>query len=165
MTARRGLRRGVGAAALAAVLVAGCWRASAAPPAVEVLDAYTIPGEGSLAVYLTLGNAGGDDAIVGARLRDGAAPRVERITLHRTVERDGRTTMRPAERLEVPGGSATALGPGGGHLMLEGMTSPVALGDSLELTVELDRSGPVDVTVTVVTADEALARLREEDEP
>ena len=147
------------AVAVAALGLGACARSSEAEPAVSVVDAYTIPGEGSLAIYLTLANEGGGDHIVGAALSGPDEGRAERISLHRTVERDGLATMTPTDRLPVPGGTDTALEPGGGHLMVEGLVDPVELGDTFELTVELERSGPLEATVEVIDVDEALARL------
>jgi len=137
----------------------GCGASSPDDPAVSVVDAYTIPGEGSLAIYLTLANEGGGDDIVGAALSGPDEGRAERITLHRTVARDGLSTMTPADRLPVAAGARTALEPGAGHLMVEGLQGAVELGDTLQLTLELDRSGPLEATVEVVTVEEALDRL------
>lgn len=144
-----------------AAAVGGCGGSVQPAPDVELLDAFTIPGEEDLALYLTLANGGGSDRIVGAELTGPDAGRAERITLHRGVERNGLTIMEPADHIDVPGGTGTALEPGGGHLMLEGLSAPVALGDSLQISIRLDRSPPLTGPVEVVTVEEALDRLHQ----
>lgn len=142
-------------------LSAACGSGPEAAPEITVLDAFTIPGEQSLAVYLTLANDGGSDRIVGAELAGGDTGRAQRITLHETVERQGLSVMQPVDHISIPAGTRTALEPGGGHLMLEGLVGAVALGDTLTLTIRFDRSEPLTATVRVITVDAALDRLHD----
>src|SRR5690606_28452389 len=134
---RGGLMRALAVALAVGLGVAACAAGADEPPEVTVVDAYTIPGEGSLAIYLALANEGGGDHIVGASLTGADRGRAEEISLHRTVERAGLSIMEPTERLAVPGDTRTALEPGGGHLMVEGLADEVVLGDQLELVIEL----------------------------
>lgn len=159
MTASRAL-------ALVAVLgVAGCGSSSDAPPEIVVLDAFTIAGEDSLAVYLTLANEGGVTQLTGAELVGPDRGRVREITLHQTVDRDGLAIMEDTDAIEVAGGTVTGLDPGRAHLMLEQLTRPVRLGDELHLRLHFASGPDREVTVETVTVDEALARIEEEDQP
>jgi hypothetical protein len=148
------------AAAAIALAAAGCSKTPSPPPAITVVDAFTTPGDQSLAVYFSLTNEGGSDRIVAAELAGADAGLAERVTLHATVERNGLAVMEPAERIDVAADSDTALSPGGGHLMLQGITAPVVLGDELELAVIFERSGTVETTVVVVPTEDALGRLQ-----
>jgi hypothetical protein len=59
--------------------------------------------------------------------------------------------------LEVPPGSTDLL-PGGGHLMLTGLSGALEAGDSFPLRLTFERTGTVDVTVEVVSWDEVVER-------
>lgn len=128
-------------------------------PDVTVMDAFTIPGERTVAVYVKIDNAGGADRIVGAELSgvDGAIG--ESVSLHRSVEQDGLSIMEPVSSLEIPADSSTALVPGQGHLMIEELARPIVDGDRLQLTVRFDLSPPETVTVRTVSVEDALAAL------
>jgi copper(I)-binding protein len=132
-------------------------------PELTVLDGFTVPGARSVAAYLTIRNDGGPDAILGASLTGPDAGRAEAISMHRTVLEDGLALMRPADRIELRAGEETALEPGRAHLMIERLREPVELGETLLLVLELERSDPIEVEITAITADEALARLRGEE--
>lgn len=144
---------------LTAIATATACTGTEPAPEVRVVDAFTIPGDTALAVYLVLENGGGADHLVGASLAGDDAALAARITLHATEDRGGLSTMVPAERIRVRADEATALGPGGGHLMLEGLTRPVELGDELALTLVFDRGGPMATTVQVIEADAAMDRI------
>lgn len=156
---RTPLGAGSAVALLAGLVLAACSGAAEPAPQVEVVDAFTIPGSGSLAVYLELANAGGPDRIVGAALVGDDRDLTSTITLHETVVRDGLSIMEPSASIDVAGDARTALEPGGGHLMLDDLTEPVALGDQLSLELQLERSGTIPTTVTVVSVEEALSHL------
>jgi len=57
--------------------------------------------------------------------------------------------MRRVEELLVPAGGEVGLLPGGLHLMLLDLREPLVPGDTLSLTLEFERAGPVDVRVPV----------------
>jgi copper(I)-binding protein len=136
--------------------------ADQAEPELTVLDGFTVPGAASIAAYLTIRNEGGPDALVGAALGGPDAGRAESITLHRAVIEDGLALMRSVERIEVPARSERALEPGGAHIMIERLREPVELGEVLMLVLDFERSGHLEIEITAVTSDEALARLRGE---
>lgn len=148
---------------VAGLVLASCG-ASAAEPDLRVVDAFTIPGDRSIAVYLQIDNAGGADRIVDVAVTDDDGDLARSVSLHRTVERDGLAVMEPVDGLTVAADSRTALMPGRGHVMIEGLQRPIAPGDRLTLTVHFDRSPTTEVTVRVITVDEAMAALDSEED-
>jgi periplasmic copper chaperone A len=124
---------GVGSAALcsaaiAEVRVESAW-VRAAPPGAPMLAGYGV-----------LHNPGEQPVVVVAASR-GAFGAVE---IHRTVEIDGMSRMRPAGALEIaPGGSVT-LEPGGVHLMLMKPQRALREGDKVTIRLELAGDAPVE---------------------
>ena len=95
--------------------------------------------------YLTLENDG-DRALTVIGASSDASPRVE---IHTTVSREGMQRMQRVETLAVAPGERVEMAPGGYHLMLRDMPRMPAVGDSVELCLELDRTGPVCTTALV----------------
>ena len=58
-------------------------------------------------------------------------------------------TMRQVSAVELPAGEAVVFGPGGLHLMLLGLATPLASGSSFELTLTFATAAPKTVTVDV----------------
>lgn len=98
------------------------------------------------ALYLTVRNRGDSaDALVGAEV-DGAG----RASLHRTVEEGGRMGMRRTEEIVVPPGGEAGLRPGAYHIMVEGLSTTPAAGDSLRVVLRFRGGGRVDAWARVV---------------
>jgi copper(I)-binding protein len=74
-----------------------------------------------------------------------------RVELHSgEIGQDGVMRMRELDSLPLPPGSRTELKPGqGNHLMLMDLKKPLAEGDSFAMTLDFERSGKVEVKVTV----------------
>jgi protein SCO1 len=118
---------------------------------VAVTDAYAGPSTGGQeAVYVTVVNGGTDDALVGVTSPDGTA-----ATLHVT---EG-TTMKDADRIDLPNGGSVQMQPGGSHVMLQGLTRDVAEGQSVTVILSFRRAAPLTVTVPVVSFDALAARI------
>lgn len=121
---------------------------AAAAAGLEVHDARAPappPGAPVMAGYGILENTGSDTLAV----TGGASPAFARVTLHRSVGKDGMTTMEPVERLRVAPGERVSLAPGGLHLMMfEPRTRPRP-GDTIELRLHTD-AGPVPVRMRVI---------------
>ncbi len=59
--------------------------------------------------------------------------------------------MRPLEEgLEIKPGETVTLKPGGLHIMLTGLTHPLAQGSTLKMTLKFEQAGSVDVDYPVV---------------
>ena len=92
------------------------------------------PGMGMTAGFGTIRNPGAGDIVLTAF----ASPEFADVSLHRTEQVDGMSRMREVASLEVPGGGAVELAPGGYHLMLMKPSQAVQAGQSvtLEMTAE-----------------------------
>lgn len=142
-------------ALLAAVALGVVWwvrsegDASGAPRGLVVRDVTIdepINGK-TAAVRLVIDNATGtNDRLVGVS-SDAAAV----ASIHRsTIDAQGRSAMVELAGIDVPAGEEVAFRPGGLHLMLEGLRSPMALGDTVGVTLRFERRGSVTVDARVV---------------
>ncbi|MDH5832452.1 copper chaperone PCu(A)C [Luteimonas kalidii] len=66
-----------------------------------------------------------------------SSPAFGAVELHETRRVDGVSRMRHVESLDVPAGGAVTLAPGGLHLMLMRPQADAAIGESLEVELEL----------------------------
>jgi copper(I)-binding protein len=118
-----------------------------APSTVTAADAWCRPtpnGARAGACYLSL-TAGADDRLVGA-----ASPRAGEVQIHEMTTENG--VMRMGELtdgLPLPKGEATALRPGGVHLMLIGLTAPLIAGETAPLTLRFDDAPEITVQAQV----------------
>ncbi|BAM89427.1 conserved exported hypothetical protein [Bradyrhizobium oligotrophicum S58] len=72
------------------------------------------------------------------------------IEVHEMAVTNGVMTMRPLEKgLTIEPGKTVALAPGGYHLMLMELKSPLKQGDKLPVTLEFEKAGKVAVTLEV----------------
>ena len=118
--------------------VEGAW-IPLAPPAVKVH-----------AAYMTLVNRGTTDKhIVGA-----SSPEYERIELHRSVVKDGVSTMQPVEQVTVPASGRVEFAPAGLHLMLIGPKRPLAADDHVQVVLRLSDGEQADVSAVVRRRDD-----------
>lgn len=102
---------------------------------------------GNGAAFMTVLN-GLDKAV---RLASVAGTAAGAIELHETVNDNGVMKMEPhPEGFEIPAGGTLELKPGGKHVMLLGLTKPLAVGDSIDLTLNIEGSEPITLTVPVV---------------
>ena len=115
--------------------------------------AGAVPGD-SAAVYVELENSGGDDALIGATCDCDAE-----ISLHVTEDLDGISIMTGADRLDVPTGSTLELDPGGSHLMVQDLKSPLTAGSTIDITLHFERSEDLSVTVPVVPLEDLAERI------
>jgi len=60
--------------------------------------------------------------------------------------------MREVDAIELPAGETTALQPGGLHIMLLELESPLVEGDTFPLTLTLEGAGAVELEVQVEAA-------------
>lgn len=96
--------------------------------------------------YLTIENKGSAPDRLVAVSGDVAG----RIEVHEMAVNNGVMTMRPLEKgLVIEPGKTVALAPGGYHLMLMELKSPLKQGDKLPVTLEFEKAGKVAVTLEV----------------
>lgn len=135
----------------ALALLAGCGPAQApaapeTPPMVTVADALCRPtpnGRDQTACYLTL-TSSGDDRLVSITSPLGQA------AIHEMKMDGGMMQMAELkDGLPLPAGQAVLLEPMGNHVMLTGLSSPLAVGDSVGLTLTFEKAAPLGVRATV----------------
>jgi copper(I)-binding protein len=106
----------------------------------------TAPGVAVTAVYFTIRNpAARPDQVVTLR-----SPAGELAEIHETKMSDGIMQMRQITAATVPAGGTLALEPGGIHVMLIGLRSPLVPGAKLPLILTFRHAGEVRVDAVVL---------------
>lgn len=132
---------------IAAVLLTGLpFAALAEGSAVMVHDGYArAANPRSGAAFMTLMNSG----TVDCTLVSAQTAASEKAELHTSKEVDGVMKMLPADPIIVPAGGEATLARGGDHVMLMGLTKPLANGDQIALTLDLGDCGTIQATLPV----------------
>jgi hypothetical protein len=115
------------------ITVAHPW-ARATPPGAKVGGAYLEIKAGK----------GVSDRLIAAK--SSAAGAVE---LHNHIHEGGVMKMRKVDAIAVPAGKSVVLGPGGYHVMLMDLKSPLKEGEPLKLTLEFEKAGEIEVEASV----------------
>ncbi len=135
------------------------------PGKVTVVDVRARPAPlegGNGAAYFTVLN--GLDTPV--RLAGATGPIAAAVELHETVNDNGVMKMEPhPEGFEIPAGGVLELKPGGKHVMLLGLTKPLATGDSIDLTLNFEGSDAISLSVPVVEMQAAMPAATEMSKP
>lgn len=80
----------------------------------------------------------------------GAATEVaKRAELHTHLHENGVMKMRPIKGVDVPAHGMAALKPGGDHVMLTGLVTPLKEGGHFPLVLTFEKAGEISVMVTV----------------
>lgn len=120
----------------------------------------TLPSDtGSLWMEIYNGTAT-DDALVGAEFAGCAA-----IELHDMVMENDVMIMREVEggRIPIPAGETVELKQGGLHVMCIGKETPLEAGTTLEVALQFEKAGTINVTADVVAPGEMPMGMGEED--
>lgn len=128
------------------------------PSAITISDSWARPslGNGTVtAAYLTLGNSGS----TGDVLKSVKTDQAQRVEIHETkMSDDGIMQMRELkDGLSIPAGGSVQLKPGGAHFMVMGLNEKLAMGDTLTLTLEFEKSGPMEISIPVGKTSDAKA--------
>jgi len=96
--------------------------------------------------YLTIENKGtAPDRLIG-----GSAEIAGSVQVHEMSMDDGVMKMRPLDKgLAIEPGKVVKLAPGGYHLMMMDLKSPLKQGDRLPITLEFEKAGKVQVSFEV----------------
>jgi hypothetical protein len=96
--------------------------------------------------YLTIENRGS----TADRLIGGSADVAGKVEVHEMSMKNGVMTMRPLDNgLTIEAGKTVKLAPGGLHLMLFDLKSPLKQGDRMPVTLEFEKAGKVTVSLDV----------------
>jgi copper(I)-binding protein len=86
------------------------------------------------------------------RLLSATSPAAQRMELHTHIREGDVMRMRPVADIPVPANGSATLQPGGLHLMLIGLTQPLAAGQSVPVTLRFERAGEVTIQLAVQAA-------------
>lgn len=134
----------------ALIVVAGLLQTANAAMVIEDAKARaTFAMAATGAVYLTLNNQNKtDDKLVAASVPETVAKSVE---IHTVVMQDGMMKMRELpDGIAVKASEKAVLKPGGFHIMLMGLKSPLNAGESISLTLHFESSKVQTITVPIV---------------
>jgi len=124
------------------------------PPGLSVTGAWaraTPPGTTVAAVYLVIDNTAGE----ADRLLAISTDRAGSAEVHTIIHDGDLAMMRRVEPLQVGAGERILFEPGGIHVMLMGLKSPLAEGQSLTLVMNFERAGIRRVEARVMAATSA----------
>lgn len=102
-------------------------------------------GGGTSAAYMLIKNAGQESD----RLLEAQTDVANVVETHISEERDGVMVMSRVNGIDVPGQGETELRPGGLHIMLIDLTQDLNPGDTINLTLVFEKSGPIQLSVPV----------------
>ena len=135
---------------LGAVLaLTGCRRG---PTPIRAGDLSIVPGyvnaapggDGGVAYFVTHNGGAAPDT-----LRSVAVAGASAAHLHTVAQAGGPERMTLFEQPTVPPGGALVLRPGEAHLMFEGFSPALRLGDTVRIQLRFARNGPVEVPLVV----------------
>jgi len=140
------------AIALSALSLAACGQPDASTKTqtagpVAVADAVCRPtpnGRDITGCYLTL-TAPQADTLVSISTPVATSAQVHEMRM----ENNMMSMAELKDGLPLPAGQAVSLAPGGNHIMLMGVTSPLKAGDTVPLTLTFAEADPVEVTASV----------------
>lgn len=115
---------------------------------IAIDNAWARPGsqQGKSAAYLQISN--GTASI--DTLRSFSSDAAERVELHKSIKHeDGTSSMQPAGEQMIASGKKLRLQPGGLHLMLINLNRNIAVGDTLQLSLDFAHAGTITTTVPV----------------
>ncbi|MGC2811077.1 MAG: copper chaperone PCu(A)C [Bradyrhizobium sp.] len=96
--------------------------------------------------YLTIENKGA----TADRLTGGSADIAGKVEVHEMATKNGVMTMRPLDSgLTIDPGKTVKLAPGGYHLMMFGLKSPLKQGDKVPVTLDFEKAGQVKLSFDV----------------
>lgn len=121
--------------------------------AVQVSEAWaraTVPGQTVGAVYLKI------KSDTPAVLKGASCACAQETQIHEMQEKNGVASMRERKSLQLPPSRVVEFKPGGLHIMLFGLKSPLKAGQSLTLKLRVEEAGkPSDLQVVATVKDMA----------
>lgn len=108
----------------------------------------TAEGATTGAIFLTLHNPqDAADRLIGA-----STPVATTVELHEsTVDANGVAQMNKVDSIELPAHGGVTLAASGHHIMLIGLTAPLAAGSTFDVTLDFDNASDITVPVTIVS--------------
>jgi periplasmic copper chaperone A len=113
----------------------------------------SLPRPTPSAGYFVIKNAGNNEA----KLISMSIPAFDQVSLHQTIDQDGKSTMAVADAVSIPAGGELQFKPGSYHAMLEKPTQALAVGTEVEAGFEF-QSGETAKALCEVKPANALSR-------
>lgn len=135
------------AAPLFATLTIALPASAVAAGPIELRDAYahaTSAAQPVGAGFVTISNSGSADRLLGV-----ACTCSQNAEMHSMSMDGGVMKMRKLDAIEVPAKGTVSLEPGGMHLMLVGLKSPLVDGQQVPLELRFDKAGVVKTVLKV----------------
>jgi periplasmic copper chaperone A len=105
-----------------------------------------VPIGGLTAGYLVIENGTGADDVLDAVSLPGGGTAM----LHQTTtDTSGMTGMQMVDAIHVPAGGTVTLEAGSFHLMIDGLSNPIAVGDRVEFDLHFEHAGTIAVQAEV----------------
>lgn len=134
---------------IAALFLSACGAVTTAGgPQISIEDAWAraVPAAGGNgAVFFRLVNAGNE----ADQLVDGQSPIAGTVEVHKTTMEEDVMKMEHIPGLEVPAKGEVLLKPGDYHVMLIDVSTTLASGDTLPITLNFEKSGEMTLDVEV----------------
>lgn len=105
----------------------------------------SIPGQPNGAGFGVLRNSGDQDVLLVAA----SSPIAGDIEIHQHVREGEQMRMEQMEALVVPAGETVSLQPGGYHLMLIGLTTPLVIGEYHDVTLIFSDGNEITISTPV----------------
>ena len=105
----------------------------------------TPPGARTGGAYFIVENKGGEPD----RLVRVGTPVADAAEIHSMTMDGNMMRMRAVRALDIPARTTTTLKPGGYHVMLMDLKRPLAVGDSIPLTLTFERAGTIEINARV----------------
>jgi len=103
-------------------------------------------GAQNAALYFSIANKGNEaDTLLGA-----TTPAAAHVMIHQTTHSGGMAKMRMAHTLSIPAKGGLAFAPGGYHVMLTGLKTPLREGATAPLTLNFTKAGKISLVVPVL---------------
>ena len=114
---------------------------------IKIESAYTratVPGQKVAGGFMKIIDQGAADQLISA-----SSPVADEVQLH-TMSMEGNTMqMRQVKVIDVPAAGTVELKPGGLHLMLIGIKTPLKAGDLIPVKLKFAKAGEVEVKLPV----------------
>lgn len=135
------------ALAVGCLCLAGSAAAQTGSIAIKDAWARATPGMAeNAAAYMTI------QSTIQDRLIGAATPVAKNAGPHEMTNDNGVMRMRPLAAIDLTPGRPAVLQPGGVHIMLQGLSRPLRVGESFPLTLRFEKAGMQQVTVVVEKA-------------
>jgi len=138
----------LGALAVALTFATPSYAQSAKVGGLEIENAYTratVPGQQVAGGFLRIENSGS----VVDQLISASSPVAAEVQIHEMAMDGNVMRMRQVKDISVPAGGSVELKPGGYHLMLMNIKTPLAVGEVVPVKLKFAKAGEVEVKLPV----------------